>query len=91
MSGYALDVWHGLLAPAGTQRAIVDRLNAETMKELARADVKARMAILGFDVIGDPPEKFAEYLVSETRKWGNVVREANLRLDSATNVGRIIC
>lgn len=79
--GYAIDVWHGLLAPAGTPRPIVDRLNAEIMKALARADVKARMATLGFDVIGDPPEKFAEYLASETRKWGKVVREADLRLD----------
>jgi tripartite-type tricarboxylate transporter receptor subunit TctC len=79
--GYAIDVWHGLLAPAATPRAIVDRLNAETMKLLARADVKSRMATLGFDAIGDPPEKFAEYLQSETQKWGKVVREANLRLD----------
>lgn len=79
--GYAIDVWHGLLAPAGTPRAIVDKLNSEILKSLARPDVKARMSALGFDVIGDPPEKFAEYLNSEILKWGKVVREANIRID----------
>lgn len=79
--GYAIDVWHGLLAPAATPRGIVDRLNAETIKVLGRPDVKSRMAALGFDAIGDPPEKFAEYLQSETLKWGKVVREANLQID----------
>jgi tripartite-type tricarboxylate transporter receptor subunit TctC len=79
--GYEIDVWHGLLAPAGTPPAIVDRLNTEVMKILARQDVRARMDASGFDIIGDPPAKFATYLDSETQKWGKVVREAKIRID----------
>ncbi len=79
--GYEIDVWHGLLAPSGTPPAIVDRLNTEVMRILARPDVKARMDASGFDIIGDPPAKFAGYLDSETQKWGKVVREAKIRID----------
>jgi len=79
--GYEIDVWHGLLAPSGTPPAIVDRLNTEVLKILARPDVKARMDASGFDIIGDPPAKFAGYLDSETQKWGKVVREAKIRID----------
>lgn len=79
--GFEIDVWHGLLAPAGTPREIVQRLHAETVKALSRDDVKQRMRAGGFDIIGDPPEKFGAFLKVEVAKWAKVVREANIRID----------
>jgi tripartite-type tricarboxylate transporter receptor subunit TctC len=76
-----IDVWHGLLAPAGTPRVIIARLHNETVKVLARPETKQRLLAAGFDPIGDPPEKFAAYLKAEVAKWAKVVREANIRID----------
>lgn len=66
---------------AGTPREIIDRLHAETVKAIGYPDVKERLLAAGFDIIGDPPDKFAQYLKAEVPKWAGVVREANIRMD----------
>ncbi len=79
--GFEIDVWHGAMAPAATPQDIVAKLHAEFVKILAQPDLKERMLAVGFDPVGDPPDKFAAYLGAETEKWTNVIRQANIRID----------
>ncbi len=77
--GFALDQWYGLLAPAGTQKEIVTRLNAEIVKMTLDPAAKERLMTMGLDPIGSTPEAFAAYLQTETVKWGKLVRDAGIR------------
>ena len=73
--------WYALVAPAGTPTAIVERLNAETVKALASADVRDRLATLGVEPVGNSPSEFAAMQKNETTRWAKLAKEANLRLD----------
>jgi tripartite-type tricarboxylate transporter receptor subunit TctC len=70
--------WVGLLAPAKTPRAIVQRLNADVVKVLAAPEQKERITGLGYEVVGSTPEQFGAWIRSETAKWGKVIREQNI-------------
>ncbi len=74
------DVFVGMRAPAGVPRPVVDLLNAEILKPLALPDVKERLAKLGFDAIGMPPDEFAAWIKTEVAKWAKVMRESNIRM-----------
>lgn len=72
----------GGLYPAGRDAAdIIARLHAEIVKILAQPDMKERMLAVGFEPVGDPPDKFAAYLRAEAEKWSQVVRQADIRID----------
>src|SRR2546426_5935492 len=73
--------WYGVLAPAGTPRPIVARLNGELVKILYSADMKDKLNALGTDPVTSTPEEFAAYLRQETVKWADVVRKAGLKAD----------
>lgn len=79
--GYSADAWHGLLAPAGTPPAVVNRLSAETAKALQQPDVRKRLLDIGLDPIGSTPQEFAEKIRADLDKWGRVIRTANIKLD----------
>lgn len=81
ISGQEAETMQGLLAPAGTPREIVDRLQREIAKIVALPDIKEKLAAMGFDPIANTPEQFAEYIDAEIRRWGKVVRDANLKVD----------
>ena len=70
--------WFGLLAPAGTPRSVITRLNAEALKALKLPDVQKRLVDSGSDIIGNTPEQADEFLRAEVEKWGKVVRAANV-------------
>ena len=70
-----------MLAPAGTPREIVGRLNADLNKIIAAPDMVKRMIELGFEPTGGPPEKFGELIRSETAKWAPVVKKAGIKVD----------
>ncbi len=72
--------WYGLLAPAGTPRPIIDRLNAESVKAMSAPDMRERFAKLGGEVQTRNPEQAAEFLRAEYERWGKVIREANIRI-----------
>jgi tripartite-type tricarboxylate transporter receptor subunit TctC len=76
--GYEAATWYGLLAPAGTPRAIVDRLHAEIVKILA-TDTRQRLAAQGFEPAGTTPAEFAGYIKSEIVKWRKVIKDAGIR------------
>jgi tripartite-type tricarboxylate transporter receptor subunit TctC len=79
--GFEASTWSGLVAPARTPKAVVDRLNAETNKALGSAEMKQKLAEDGSTPIGGTPGQFAEFIKKEHAKWGAAVREAGIKLD----------
>ena len=79
--GYEVDNWYGVLAPAATQRVVLDRLNATILQALRTADVKDAIARQGMEPVGSTPAEFQRYLKSETEKWARVIREAKITSD----------
>jgi tripartite-type tricarboxylate transporter receptor subunit TctC len=70
--------WHGLLAPAGTPRNIVDRLSKEWVKIAAMPDTKEKMQGAGFEPFSSTPDQYSEFLKAETELWAKVIKEANI-------------
>jgi tripartite-type tricarboxylate transporter receptor subunit TctC len=73
--------WYGLMVPAGTPKAVISRLYAETAKALAVADVRERYAALGTEPVGSSPEEFDRYLRAEMAKWSKVIKQAGVKLE----------
>ena len=80
-AGFEAATWSGLVAPAGTPKPIIDKLNAEVAKALKRPDMLARLKEDGSEALGGTPQQFADYMKAEIAKWGAVVREAGIKLD----------
>ena len=78
VSGYDSLSWSGFAVPAGTPRAVVQRLNLETALILLAPDMTKKLAEQGADAIGGPPEAFAEHVRREREKWGRLVHERNI-------------
>jgi tripartite-type tricarboxylate transporter receptor subunit TctC len=78
--GFEASTWWGILAPAGTPAAVVSEINGKLAHGLVQRDVADRVAALGADLVGGPPERLAEHLRSEIPKWREVIRAANIRL-----------
>jgi tripartite-type tricarboxylate transporter receptor subunit TctC len=72
--GYAIEAWFGILAPAGTPAPIVNRLNRELRAILAEPELKKKMLDLGQELVGDSPQEFTNFLRSEVKKMGDIVR-----------------
>jgi tripartite-type tricarboxylate transporter receptor subunit TctC len=81
LKGYQIIGWNGLFLPGGTPPAIVDKLQAEVVKALAQADVKERLAKMGFEGVGDTPQHFAAFVQAEIAKWAKVVKDANIKVE----------
>ena len=79
--GYATGVWYALLAPAGTPRAIIDRLNRETVAVLKMPEFSKQLMVQAIDPIGSTPEELAQYIKSEMDKWAKMVKEAGIRIE----------
>ena len=71
--------WFGLIAPAGTPAAIVDRLNRETLKAMAMSDVRKRLTDLGLDVITGTPAEFQAALEREIPRWARVIKPLGIK------------
>ena len=81
MPAFEVTTWYGVLAPAGTPRNIVLRLNQELVRIMHSAELKAPLAASGTEPFTSTPEEFAAYIRQEIAKWGDVVRKANLKAD----------
>jgi tripartite-type tricarboxylate transporter receptor subunit TctC len=79
--GYEVTVWFGLVAPAGTPREIVTKLNAEVLKILAMPDVRERFLALGVEPLGSTSDEFAHYIRAQMDKWAKVVKDAGVKPD----------
>lgn len=78
IKGFDSQGWFGLLAPAGTPAAVVDRLNAEINRILGTSDFKERLQRVGADGIGGSTADFRERMRSESERWGKVIKFANI-------------
>jgi tripartite-type tricarboxylate transporter receptor subunit TctC len=81
-SGYEnfeISVWYGILAPAATPREIINRLNAELNKAIQTPDLKEKFASNGVDPLGGTPEQFANYIRSESVRFGKVIKAAGIK------------
>ena len=81
VTGYQALQWFGIAAPAGTPKAVVDRLNASITTILAMPDVRNRFTELGFDIVGGKPEDFGAYLRAENEAWKKIANIAGAKLD----------
>jgi len=81
LPGYELLGWIGLMAPAGTPKAIVDRLSAETQKIMQDPTIRQRFLAAGLEPAGDTPEEFASFMKSQNDSYGSVARAAHIRID----------
>jgi len=78
LPGYDANTWGGILAPAGTPKDVVARLNAEINKALAAEDVRAKLIASGIDIQGGTPGDFADYIKAEVAKWAKVTKDAGI-------------
>lgn len=74
--------WVGWLAPAGTPKAAIDKLSAQIMPALKRQDIRERMVQMGIDPVGSTPAEFNKFLNDEVEKWGKVIKQAGVKIDS---------
>ena len=79
LAGYEAGVWIGLLAPAGTPKAIVNKLNAEGQKAIKAPDFVKHMADLGYEVIGGTPEQMRATIDAEVKRWFPVVKASGAK------------
>jgi tripartite-type tricarboxylate transporter receptor subunit TctC len=78
---YEMSAWYGIMAPAGTPRPIVDRLQQEIAAAIHMPEVRARIEAEGAEPSGNTPEQFRDFAAAERRKWAEVVRDAHITVD----------
>jgi tripartite-type tricarboxylate transporter receptor subunit TctC len=79
--GYEAPIWLGMMAPRGTPKPVIDRLNAEIVKITARADVKKAWGEQGAEPMAMTPGEFEKYLNDDIAKWAKVIRSAGIKVD----------
>jgi tripartite-type tricarboxylate transporter receptor subunit TctC len=81
LAGFEVNSWFGLLAPAGTPREIVQRLNSEVARSLREPDARERLYSIGAEPMSTTPEEFGAYIRSEMAKWAKVIKTAGIRVE----------
>jgi tripartite-type tricarboxylate transporter receptor subunit TctC len=79
--GYEFTLWYGIVAPAGTPKAVVDKLNADLRKTMASPEVKEKLAVIGGNLNVGSPDEMAALLRNETVRWTKLAKDANIKLD----------
>ena len=81
LKGFNADTWVGLFAPAHTPDPVIKRLYEATRVALADPDVRQKLVAGGNNIVGNNTEEFRVFLADETKKWGEVIRAGNIKLD----------
>jgi tripartite-type tricarboxylate transporter receptor subunit TctC len=81
LSGYETSVWFGILAPLGTPKEVLDKLNASVNLSLQSSEVKGQLLAQGIDVLGGSKEDLAKYIQSETDKWEKLIKLSGAKMD----------
>jgi tripartite-type tricarboxylate transporter receptor subunit TctC len=81
LKGFDATTWHGLVAPAGTPREIIETLNFAVIEALKDPATQKQLLDLGVDVIGSSPKEFEDYIASEIPKWTAVVKASGAQID----------
>jgi tripartite-type tricarboxylate transporter receptor subunit TctC len=78
LKGYSSYNWNGILAPAGTPKALIERIHSVLAKPLTHPETRRQMEAVGYEVSGDGPEEYATFLKAETETWARVAKAANI-------------
>lgn len=81
LPGYKVQGWNGLAGPAGMPKAIVDKVNRETVRVLNLPEVRERLLGLGAEAVGNSPQQFAAHMKAERELWGKFIKQIGLKLD----------
>ncbi len=81
VAGYDLNSWQGVLAPAGTPTAIINKLNKEIVATLKQPAVKDQLTSQGFEIVASSPEYLAKQLAIQAPKWAKLVKESGAKVD----------
>jgi tripartite-type tricarboxylate transporter receptor subunit TctC len=81
LPGFDATTWHGLVAPAGTPRDVIDTLNRATVQTLKDADTLRQLQDIGVEVSASTPEEFGAYIRSEIPKWAAVVKASGAQVE----------
>ncbi|WP_198374660.1 Bug family tripartite tricarboxylate transporter substrate binding protein [Neoroseomonas rubea] len=81
LPGYEALGWYGILGPAGTPAAVVERMNREVNALLGRAEFRAKLAAQGVEPLAGTPAEFAALIARDRARWGEVIRRGNIRAD----------
>jgi tripartite-type tricarboxylate transporter receptor subunit TctC len=76
---FVVDIWYGILGPAGLPPALVNRLNSEINKALAAPDMKEKLLAAGIQPVGNSPDQFAKFIKSETVRFAKVIKDAGIQ------------
>lgn len=80
VAGYQANIWNGLIVPAATPRAIVERLNQVVAQQLKLPEVRERFVAIGAEVLTSTPREFDTFIRSEMAKWDKVIRVSGMRM-----------
>ncbi len=81
ISGYEVSGWYGIVAPAGTSKSIITRLNAAIVALLQTQDIKEKMAANGAESVASTPEEFRVYVAAEISKWEKVIKASGIKVE----------
>jgi tripartite-type tricarboxylate transporter receptor subunit TctC len=81
IKGYESAAWFALIAPRGTPKAIIDKLNKDVNQALGDPTVRAKFAELGADPISGPPEEVTQLMTSDIKKWTAIIKKGGITLD----------
>ena len=81
LPGFETGSWQGVLAPAGTPREVIDKVNAEIRRILSTPELRAQLAAQGTEVRADTPESMASFMRAEIARWAKVVKQAGVKVE----------
>lgn len=81
LPGFEVLTWFGILAPAATPREIVNRLNSEILQIVAQPAIRDQLLKMGFEIVPNTPQEYAEFLRQEHARWGKVVKDLGLKAE----------
>jgi len=80
LPNYNITAWYGLMAPTGTPRTIIDKINAESSNILANEDVIKMLEARGLDVVAGGPDAYAKRIKADVEAWGKIIKDANVKV-----------
>jgi len=78
---FAVRLWYGMLAPAGTPAPVISRLNSELHKALASPDLKSRLVTAGIEPLSSTPQEFGSFIQTETVRYAKVIKDAGIKAE----------